>query len=76
MQDGPTEGPAPASWIEQLKGRRSRFGFNKVTAVSTTGFSKAARDFAKREGIETREVKALTPEHFTDWLVMHTIVQT
>lgn len=74
-RDRPTQGPAPASWIEQLVGRRSRFGFNKVTAVSTTGFAKGASEFAKSEGIETREVKALTPEHFADWLVMHTIVE-
>jgi hypothetical protein len=74
-RDRPTEGPAPASWIEQLVGRRSRFGFNKVTAVSTTGFAKGASDFAKSKGIETREVKALTPEHFADWLIMRSIVQ-
>ena len=74
-RDRPTEGPAPSSWIEQLVGRRGRFGFNKVTAVSTTGFAKGASDFAKREGIETRQVKALTPEDFADWLVMRSIIQ-
>ncbi len=74
-RDRPTEGPAPSSWIEQLVGRRARFGFNKVTAVSTTGFAKGASAFAKREGIETREVKALTPENFADWLVMRSIIQ-
>ena len=35
-RDRPSSGPAPGSWIEQLLGRRTRFGFNKVTAVSTT----------------------------------------
>jgi Restriction endonuclease len=74
-RDRPTEGPAPNSWIQQLVGRRSQFGFNKVTAVSTTGFAKGASDFAKKEGIETREVKAFTPEHFVDWLVMRSIIQ-
>jgi Restriction endonuclease len=74
-RDRPTEGPAPASWIEQLVGRRSRFGFNKVTAVSTTGFAKGALNFAKGQGIETCKVKALAPEHFADWLVMRTIIQ-
>src|SRR6266852_7696684 len=63
-RDRPTDGPAPGSWIEQLVGRRKRFGFSKVTAVSTTGFAKSASDFAKTEGIETREVRALAPEHF------------
>lgn len=69
-RDRPGEGPAPGSWIEQLFGRRSRFGFNKVTAVSTTGFASGAKDFAKQSGIELREVKTLTPEHLANW--MHT----
>src|SRR5262245_21553905 len=38
-RDRPSEGPAPVSWIEQLVGRRSRFKFNQITAVSTTGFA-------------------------------------
>lgn len=66
-RDRPGSGPAPGSWIEQLVGRRSRFGFNKVTAVSTTGFAEGARDFAKQQGIELRAVEALTPDAF-GWL--------
>lgn len=66
-RDRPGSGPAPGSWIEQLVGRRSRFGFNKVTAVSTTGFAEGARDFAKQQGIELRSVEALTPDAF-GWL--------
>lgn len=34
-RDRPSSGAAPGSWIEQLIGRRQRFGFHKVTAVST-----------------------------------------
>lgn len=67
-RDRPTSGPAPGSWIEQLVGRRTRFGFNKVTAVSTTGFASGATEFALAQGIELREVKALAPEEFADWL--------
>jgi hypothetical protein len=66
-RDRPGSGPAPGSWIEQLVGRRSRFGFNKVTAVSTTGFAEGARDFARQQGIELRNVEALIPEAFS-WL--------
>jgi hypothetical protein len=69
-RDRPGQGTAPGSWIEQLVGRRIRFGFNKVTAVSTTGFSVGAVEFAQKEGIELREVKALKPEEFAQWLVM------
>lgn len=67
-RDRPTSGPAPASWIEQLVGRRGRFNFNKVTAVSTTGFAAGATEFAAAAGIELREVRSLTPEEFSDWL--------
>ena len=66
-RDRPGSGPAPGSWIEQLVGRRSRFGFNKVTAVSTTGFADGAQEFAKQQGIELRIVESLTPEAF-GWL--------
>ncbi|MBI5042437.1 MAG: restriction endonuclease [Nitrospirae bacterium] len=67
-RDRPSSGPASNSWIEQLVGRRTRFGFNKVTAVSTTGFATGATEFALAQGIELREVKALSPEEFADWL--------
>lgn len=66
-RDRPGSGPAPGSWVEQLVGRRSRFGFNKVTAVSTTGFAEGAREFAQLQGIELRVVEALTPDAFS-WL--------
>lgn len=69
-RDRPGAGPAPGSWIEQLVGRRARFKFNKVTAVSTTGFAAGAIEFAKAEGIELREVRELTPDQFSGWLVM------
>ncbi len=69
-RDRPSQGAAPASWIEQLVGRRARFGFNKVTAVSTTGFAVGAIEFANSEGIELREVTSLSPENFSNWLLM------
>src|SRR2546430_11897142 len=58
-RDRPSEGPAPGSWIEQLIGRRDRFVFNKVTAVSTTGFAGGALKLARDKGIELREVRSL-----------------
>jgi hypothetical protein len=68
-RDRPSAGKAPASWIEQLYGRRNRFNFNKVTAVSTTGFAPDAIEFAKQEGIELREVASLSPDNFSDWII-------
>src|SRR6266481_5910607 len=42
----PSEGPAPTSWIQQLVGRRLQFNFDKVIAVSITGFAAGAVEFA------------------------------
>lgn len=67
-RDRPSSGPAPGSWIEQLVGRRLRFRFDKVTAVSTTGFAAGVAEFAKSQGIELREVTALTPDAFAELL--------
>jgi len=74
-RDRPGSGPAPGAWIEQLVGRRMRFGFNKVTAVSTTGFARGAADFANAQGIEIREVKSLDPSEFSDWLALTSMQQ-
>lgn len=75
-RDRPTSGPAPGSWIEQLVGRRTRFAFNKVTAVSTTGFAAGAKEFAVSQGIEIREVASLSPEYFVDWLAIRHVIRT
>jgi len=74
-RDRPSSGPAPGAWIEQLVGRRARFGFNKVTAVSTTGFAAGAAEFALTQGIEIREINSLKPEEFSDWLYIRHITQ-
>ena len=74
-RDRPGHGPAPGAWIEQLVGRRTRFGFNKVTAVSTTGFASGATTFAHDQGIELREVRSLDPSEFADWLQIRAMQQ-
>lgn len=69
-RDRPGQGPAPGSWIEQLVGRRDRFGFDKVTAVSTTGFAQGAVDYAGEAGIELRTVTAITAQDVAGWLAL------
>jgi len=66
-RDRPSSGSAPASWIEQLVGRRTRFNFDKVVAVSTTGFSDGAIEFASNSNIELRSVKTLNLNDIVDW---------
>lgn len=67
-RDRPSQGPAPTSWIEQLVGRKERFNFSKVTAVSTTGFVAEAKNYASQSGIELREVKSISVSDFRSWL--------
>lgn len=64
---------APGAWIEQLVGRKYLFGFDKVTAVSTTGFSKGAKGLAKLGNIELRTVSTLTLDFIADWFPLTTV---
>jgi hypothetical protein len=66
-RDRPSYGSAPVSWIEQLAGRRDRLKFDKVIAVSTTGFSPGAVDYALKKGIELRTVQDIQKEDIVDW---------
>jgi len=68
-RDRPSEGPQPGSWIEQLVSRRERFRFDRVTAVSTTGFAAGAMTYARKKGIELRHVREITAEDVRSWCV-------
>ena len=59
-RDRPSQGAAPGAWIEQLVSRRSRFNFDKVIAVSTSGFAEGATKYASHEGIHLRTVTETT----------------
>jgi hypothetical protein len=72
-RDRPTDGAAPGSWIEQLVGRRDRFNFDKVIAVSTTGFSAGAEQYAKEKGIELRTVLNGEIGDLTHWFLIDDI---
>ena len=59
-RDRPSQGPAPGSWVEQLVARKARFNFDKVIAVSTTGFARGTSDYAETNGISLRTVQKMT----------------
>lgn len=69
----PSSGAAPGSWIEQLAGRKQRFHFTRVTAVSTTGFAQGATEAAKDLGIELHSVEDLEPEAISAWCGLRTM---
>jgi len=66
-RDRPSEGAAPVGWIQQLVGRRDMLKLDKVTAVSTTGFSPGASSYAVNAGIELRSVKEFQKDDVFDW---------
>jgi Restriction endonuclease len=59
-RDRPSAGRAPANWIEQLSGRQKTYGFDRVFAVSTTGFSDGALEVAKKLSVNLRSVKTFS----------------
>jgi hypothetical protein len=73
-RDRPSDGAAPIYWIEQLVGRRERLKLDKVTAVSTTGFSPGAIDFAAKVGIELRSVREIQKEDISDWFRVENMI--
>lgn len=75
-RDRQSQGPASGEWIEQLVGRRDRFNFDKIIAVSTTGFSEGAATYAKDKGIETREIKEADLSQISDWFKVQELVLT
>ncbi len=67
-RDRPSQGKAPASWIQQMAGRRLQFSFDKVIAVSTTGFSEAALSAARTMDVELRELTVSSTPPSIRWL--------
>jgi len=72
-RDRPAQGAAPGSWIEQLVGRMDRFNFDKVIAVSTTGFAEGASRYAKESGIEIRTVNEADINQISDWFLLNEV---
>jgi hypothetical protein len=69
-RDRPSEGKAEGAWIEQLYGRKYRYGFNEVIAVSTTGFAPSAIANSAELRIPLRTVDELTADQIRGFLPM------
>lgn len=66
-RDRQSQGKAPKSWIEQLLGRQQVGKFNKVIAVSSTGFSPGAIELANKFGIEIHVLSEIKIDQISDW---------
>lgn len=73
-RDRPSTGPAPASWVEQLAGRKQAHRLDRVFAVSTTGFSPAASEIADRLDIRLRTVTNVV-DIVNDFKVRNVVLQ-
>lgn len=73
-RDRPSEGAQSVSWIEQLVGRRRHLALSKISAVSTTGFSKGAIDLAEREGIELKTYFEISAAEIRNWFACTSLV--
>lgn len=59
--------PQDVSWIEELIGRRASMGADAVVGVSSSGFTRTARNKAKRFGIHLRDVADLSDAEVREW---------
>jgi hypothetical protein len=56
------------TWVEQLATKRRDVGAKQAVAISTSGFSPAARRLAQTEGLDLHELQRLSVEDVFSWL--------
>lgn len=62
--------PQDVTWIEQLVGKRREIGADKIVAVSSSGFTSGATNYAVNNGIELRTIEEVNPEEISLWFDM------
>lgn len=67
------EEKAGVDWIQQLPTRRHDHRFDKVTAVSTSGFTEPAIECARLNNVELRTMTDLPPPDLLTWLRIPTV---
>ena len=66
-RDRPSEGPQDREWIRGVKAKKDDLIVDKMIAVSTTGFTSTAVEFAKEVGIELRTIEPASKLDMRDW---------
>jgi Restriction endonuclease len=54
-------------WIEQIATKKDDINANKAIAVSSSGFTKAAKDKARAKNIELRTLTEIDPKEIMEW---------
>jgi len=73
-RDRPSQGAAPRTWIDQLASTAKVFGYHRVIAVSTTGFSPGAVKSADLLGVELRTFANVKDTNPVAWLAPTTFL--
>lgn len=60
-------GDEDVTWIEQLAEKRKSVGADKVIAVSSSGFTKPARNKAEKKNIDLRTIAQVDPKEIHSW---------
>jgi len=67
-RDRPSDGPQGTAWIEQLIARKGQYKFDKVIAVSSTGFTAGAELIANENDVQLRAVHELDADSIAEWI--------
>jgi hypothetical protein len=66
-RDRPADGPQGLPWITQILGKKRLLNPDKMTAVSSTGFTDDAQVFAAAEGIDLITIANPTEDILREW---------
>jgi Restriction endonuclease len=58
------------AWLEQLASKRDEVRADRIIAVSTSGYTRGARDYAAQHQILLRNVEEVSSSNFTEWLTL------
>lgn len=66
-RDRRSEGPQGLPWIREIHGKQRQFGIDKMIAVSTTGFTDDAKEFADEIGVDLLAIEDPDSLDLRDW---------
>lgn len=66
-RDRPASGPQGLTWIREIVGKKQQLQTDKMIAVSSTGFTEDAEDFARSENIDLLSISEPDEIILKDW---------
>jgi len=72
-RDRPRSGPQSRDWIREIVGKRDDLKVDKMVAVSTTGFTRPAIEYADKSGIDLLTVQDVDGIDIKGWIETVTV---